>query len=444
MELNKVYNEDCLIGMRGIATDSIDAIVTDPPYGISFMGKMWDYEVPGVEIWSECIRILKPGGHLISACGTRTQHRMAVNIEDAGFEIRDVITWHYGSGFPKSHDVSKGIDKRNGKTSEDVKKLKDELRRVFEISGLTLSQLNEKCGFEASGYLRQSSTWESVLPSPEKWFIIREAVGTDEDFSFEFKEAEREIIGKKSYTNSVNHFVPTEDHTQRVQLDITAPSTPEAKQWEGWGTALKPATEFWTLARKPLAESTVAENVLKYGTGGINIDGCRIGEFSSQGETNHTTGEKTVAGRFPANLIFDDFTAGLLDEQSGILKSGSLKPIDSVKKNNVFGKYKKGNINSFEANGAGASRFFYVAKPSKVERGEGNNHPTVKPIKLIEYLIKLIAPEDSIVLDPFMGSGTTAIACLNTNRNYVGFEKDEKYYNIIEERICKQILGDLY
>ena len=190
--------------------NSVDAIVTDPPYGISFMAKKWDYDVPKVDVWQEAMRVLKPGGHALIACGTRTQHRMVCNIEDAGFEIRDVVSWIYGSGFPKSLNVSKAIDKAAGAEREDMG------------------------------------------PTP---------------------------YANKGRTNNNNAYgEPTASNQER----ITAPATEAAKQWDGWGTALKPACEFFTLARKPLSEKTVAANVLKWGTGGINIDGCRVGTEETQ------------------------------------------------------------------------------------------------------------------------------------------------------------------
>lgn len=218
----KLIHGDCLEVLKGMPDNSVDSIVTDPPYGLSFMGKKWDYDVPDQAIWEECLRVLKPGGHLLAFAGTRTQHRMAVRIEDAGFEVRDMIAWVYGSGFPKSLDVSKAIDKAAG--------------------------------------------------------------------------AVREVIGKAQWSNSAAHFVPGEDHTARVTLDITAPATAAARQWQGWGTALKPALEPITVARKPL-KGTVAANVLEWGTGAINIDGCRVEGGESDGIT--------TSGRWPANLIHD-------------------------------------------------------------------------------------------------------------------------------------------
>lgn len=314
----QLVNDDCLEVMRNMPSESVDAIVTDPPYGLNFMGKHWDYDVPSVEIWRECLRVLKPGGHLLSFAGTRTQHRMAVNIEDAGFEIRDMIAWVYGSGFPKSHN------------------LKDE--------------------------------------------------------------------------------------------------------WQGWGTALKPALEPITVARKPLI-GTVAENVLTHGTGALNIEGCRVGADGGTAKGSRPTGKskgiygaglhgaceikKLEAGRWPANLIHDG--------------------------GEYFGEQ---------------SRFFYCAKASKKDRDEGlegfkktnagvlnmrtdshshrngmntqprvNNHPTVKPTDLMRYLCRLVTPPDGTILDPFMGSGSTGKAATLEGFDFIGIERDKNYYEIAITRI---------
>lgn len=334
---------DCLERLKELGDSSVDSVVTDPPYGLSFMGKKWDYSVPSQEIFKEILRVLKPGGHALIACGTRTQHRMAVNIEDAGFEIRDVITWLYGSGFPKSLDISKAIDKAAG--------------------------------------------------------------------------AERDVIGKVTHHDIRNGSLVGK--TGLVETNITAPSTDAAKKYQGWGTALKPACEFWTLARKPLEEKTVAANVLKHGTGGINIDATRVGTseikevtsnrnggiWHSEGEksTRHNgSGTSNALGRFPANLILDEEAGRLLDIQTA----------------------------------SEASRFFYCAKASKSERGQGNVHPTVKPIKLMEYLIKLITPVGGLVLDPFMGSGTTGVAATRLGFDFIGIELSPEYLEIATKRIA--------
>jgi DNA modification methylase len=391
LEVNKIYNMDCVEGMKLLDDNSIDSIVTDPPYELGFMGKKWDSTgiAYNVDVWRECLRVLKPGGHLLAFGGTRTYHRMTCAIEDAGFEIRDCIQWLYGSGFPKSHDISKAIDKKLG--------------------------------------------------------------------------AEREVVG---YTKGRSS--PIHGGGQSVGKDdpVTVPATPEAQEWDGWGTALKPANEPIVLARKPLSEKTIADNVLKWGTGGINIDGCRVettdiikqsGELQDMsrdsihagydrknktmfrtGKPKERSGPANQLGRFPANVILDEEAGKLLDEQSGSIsygnKSGGYSYSDRQYDVQGFVKDCKPKAPSNYGDSGGASRFFYCAKASKKERGEGNNHPTVKPVSLIKYLVTLVTPPDGVCLDPFMGSGTTAVACIKTNRKYIGFELLEEYCKIARKR----------
>ena len=375
---------------------SIDAIVTDPPYGLSFMGKKWDYDVPGEDIWRECLRVLKPGGHLLAFAGTRTQHRMAVRIEDAGFEIRDMIAWVYGSGFPKSLDVSKAIDKAAGAEREVV-------GRAIRPDGTT-----------------------------------------------------RETVGGRESTPFVANAVDGDAF-------ITAPATPEAQQWAGWGTALKPALEPITVARKPF-KGTVAANVLAHGTGGLNVDECRVeaGDLNalqknwdrvqsgSQGIAS--TGLKAIdlsnrapSGRWPANLIHDgsDEVMELFPESKG--QQGAISGKEpSGKTNAVYGEYQQRNESEPRNDAGSAARFFYCAKTSKRERGEGNNHPTVKPIALMRYLCRLVTPPSGTVLDPFMGSGSTGIAAGAERFNFVGIELDPDYFAIAQQRITnsKSLTGD--
>jgi site-specific DNA-methyltransferase (adenine-specific) len=413
---------DCIEVLKTLEDNSVDSIITDPPYHLTsivkrfgkegsapaqygtdgafaraskgFMGKEWDGGDIAfrTDVWKECLRVLKPGGHLLSFGGSRTYHRMAVAIEDAGFEVRDQIMWVYGSGFPKSHNIGK--------------KLED---------------------------------------------------------------------------------------------------------WEGWGTALKPAHEPICMARKPLSEKSIAENVLKHGTGGINIDDCRIGSevkttpVHSEDVKDDTTmfglhktiqheRVETTEGRFPANIIFDEEAGKILDEQSGISKStGSVRKKDTeTDPSNMDFKHKEcENSNPYAGQSGGASRFFYCPKVSKKERNAGlddmeykarpgqtdkglyssspycidcgktvngtndhtnceegleykqsitttkNHHPTVKPIALMEYLIKLVTPKGGVVLEPFMGSGSTGIAAKNLGMSFIGIEKEEEYFEIAKQRINK-------
>jgi site-specific DNA-methyltransferase (adenine-specific) len=382
--------------LRTLEDCSIHSIVTDPPYGISFMGKKWDDGVPTVDIWKECLRVLKPGGHLLAFAGTRTQHRMAIAIEDAGFEIRDLVMWHYGSGFPKSHNIGKAIDKAAGVEREVVE------RKISKSGGMAhIMKTNADHGYRPDDYYSE----------------------------------------------------------QGNVIDITAPATPEAQQWEGWGTALKPATEIVTMARKPF-QGTVAANVLEYGTGAINVDGCRV-EHVTVGDGNlalnphlrtHINGgnggniisredERRVvtphtAGRWPANLIHDgsDEVAGLFPDAKG--QQGAITGSEpSSKTNNTFGDYANRTKSTPRNDSGSAARFFYCAKTSKRERGEGNNHPTVKPITLMAYLCRLVTPPGGIVLDPFMGSGSTGIAALQEGFDFIGIEREAEYVGIAESRI---------
>jgi DNA modification methylase len=567
----KLILGDCLDKLKELEDNSVDSIVTDPPYGLSFMGKQWDYDVPSKEIWEECMRVLKPGGHLLAFAGSRTYHRMAVRIEDAGFEIRDMISWIYGSGFPKSMDISKQIDKRAG--------------------------------------------------------------------------AEREVIGDGKPMKSLG-VMHDDGWESDSNYKITAPATDEAKKWNGWGTALKPAHEPIVMARKPLSENTVADNVLEWGTGGINIDESRIptsedtrrnakGGENGLGDTSTFKIRERFAsdmpkhdGRFPANIIFDEEAGKMLDEQTGELKSGFMKAgtprlMSENPNKNTYGEWKPDTVaNDTYGDSGGASRFFYkpendnindniwqqqlnvstaqrslyqqeqvedfvvnlvairdnqedkqlrnmiqpfmneiqivlknntekgikrmislgqkfvqelqltiterlkenpvkyveiqklinttmimqnllnidgfvenitsntilnsmvlgeqdsltrfkyCPKASRKDRnegvddlnnipknnskmwdvdgsgeqynpnkrdGKGNFHPTVKPTDLMAYLVRLVTPKGGLVLDPFMGSGSTGKAAVREGMNFIGIEREDEYMEIAKSRINYEI-----
>lgn len=343
----KLGHGDCLDLLKQLPDNSVDSIVTDPPYGLKFMGKKWDYDVPTEQIWAECLRVLKPGGHLLAFASARTQHRMAVRIEDAGFEIRDMIAWVYGSGFPKSYNL-KG-------------------------------------------------------------------------------------------------------------------------DWEGWGTALKPALEPVTVARKPF-KGTVAANVLANSTGAINIDGCRVevtpedaeitinrkgykdginhvSKPREDGETWQGWGMKskkqsTLAhvhtGRWPANLIHDgsdEVLAGFQHTKS-VGGNGNRRAHGPAHGDNTYGNYKaKNTINGIAPDQGSAARFFYCAKASKKDRGLDNKHPTVKPTELMRYLCRLVTPPGGTVLDPFMGSGSTGKAAILEGFDFIGIEREAEYFEIAKQRV---------
>jgi site-specific DNA-methyltransferase (adenine-specific) len=378
----QIFNLDCRDVMSLYLEDnSVDAIVTDPPYGLSFMGKDWDHGVPGIEFWKKMLRVLKPGGHLLSFGGSRTYHRMASAVEDAGFEIRDQIMWVYGSGFPKSLDVSKALDNASGAEREVI--------GVAGKSGITRSCMAGN--FTGGEYMK------------------------------------------------------------------TAPATDAARQWQGWGTALKPAHEPLVLARKPLI-GTVAANVLAHGTGGLNIDGCRVGwpggkvpeigtpEWGGpakkltaapgqEGETVERTGPDQL-GRWPANLIHDgsDEVVSCFPDAKG--QQGDIIGHSKERGNRVYGKFPPAldAIKRVETETT-AARFFYAAKASKKDRDDGNAHPTVKPTDLMAYLCRLVTPAGGVVLDPFMGSGSTGKAAIKEGFRFIGVEREAAYYAIAEARL---------
>lgn len=445
------HNDDCLIVLKSYPDNHFDSIVTDPPAGISFMGKDWDHDKGGRESWiewmtkiaEECLRTLKPGGHALVWALPRTSHWTATAWEDAGFEVRDIITHVFGSGFPKSYNIAKGIEGilTNGSASWN-----------------NFHKLNGKKG----------------------------------------KKSNRGANGLVS-TNMDQGNRP-ESYVSHGTLELEA-TTPEAKNWEGWGTALKPASENWILLRKPISERTVAANVLKWGTGGLNIDATRIeinGEivpinklelWSGFGQKERPDYDQEInrKGRWPANFMHDgsDEVLAYFPEAGG--QQGDLKDSDEPRPpSGIFGDM--AGENKFTARiekDKSAARFFYCSKPKKAEKNEGvrtdaeidighnrfdkcakcggyilqnkerpsacvcddpvrlnnkikgNHHPTVKSLELMRYLIKLVTPPFGIILDPFMGSGTTGVAGILDGFEFVGIEndKDNGYYKIAEQRL---------
>jgi DNA modification methylase len=389
----RVFLGDCRDVLKSLPDNSVDSVVTDPPYELGFMGKKWDSSgiAYDVTVWEECLRVLKPGGHLLAFGGSRTCHRLGVAIEDAGFEIRDTIAWISSKTFPKSLNVSRAIDKKLGVN-----------RKIVGSS--------RGVGVAAEDNLHGG--------------INRGAVGVKQ---------------------------------VAVDIPVTEAGSDEARQWEGWGTGLKQVVEPVVLARKPL-DGTVAENTLRWGVGGLNIDASRIPGRVQKGAANNfvfTPGGQVDDGyvkgtgahfhndgRWPANVILDEVSAGLLDEQSGVRPgfSGGGNKNTGFRKQYVGGESSGVDLDvQYYGDSGGASRFFYVAKASKRDRNEGienpNSHPTVKPTQLMRYLIKLVTPPGGTVLDPFTGSGSTGKAALLDGFQFVGAELTEEYLPIIEGRL---------
>jgi DNA modification methylase len=403
----KLILGDCLHELKDLEENSIDSIVTDPPYGISFLGNKWDYDVPSVEIWKECHRVLKPGGHLLSFSSPRTYHRMAVNVEDAGFEIRDQIMWVYGSGFPKSHNVGKAIDKRGGNNLLS-NRIGEKLKEARTSRKITLKQADRMFCNGTTNYSWFEGRPKGIrIPEPEIFLKIVEQWPEMKEYYDKTFPADREVIVTK--IDAGNRTVAILG-TEEKQYDITKASTELAKEWDGWGTALKPAHEPILMARKPF-KGDVCSNVLVYGTGALNIDGCRIGDEEisvhnapkgafagvEQDRGSDTNSYKTHIGRWPANFIHN----GLEEEWS---------------------------------------KYFYCAKASKTDREENNNHPTVKPTELMKYLCRLITPKNGTVLDPFMGSGSTGKAAILEGFSFIGIELSEEYVEIAKNRIKLSLL----
>lgn len=440
---------DCREVLATLPDASVDAVVTDPPYELGFMGKAWDASgiAYSVAMWREVCRVLKPGGHLLAFGGTRTYHRMTCAIEDAGFEIRDCIQWIYGSGFPKSLDVSKAIDKRPGVTRHA--EFAAHLAERRATAGLSRADVSERVVGTRTG---ACWNWEHhQFPEAKWWPALRDLLDLDEQtWGPVIAEAERQKVGNAQWSNSANHFVPGEDHTRRVHLDITAPATPEAAQWQGWGTALKPANEPIVVARKPLA-GTVAANVLRWGTGAINIDACRVGDevlpeqkagtarIGTFERTDMVTAERS--GRWPANVIHDGSDEvlaafGKYGDRKGAPLSAKGKGKGGPSKNvNVGG----GQINCVYGDDGSAARFFYCAKASRSERGDDNRHPTVKPLTLARYLVRLVTPPGGTVLTPFLGSGTEIVGAVMEGFSGIGIEIDPTHFATACRRIRRAV-----
>jgi DNA modification methylase len=481
--------------MKAMADNSVDAIVTDPPYELGFMGKSWDASgiAFNIEVWQEALRVIKPGGHLIAFSGSRTYHRMAVAIEDAGFQIRDQIMWVYGSGFPKSHNISKGIDKRGGKGAMLAKEIGEALCKARESRGISKSKADKMfCDSTTNWTWFEGRPAGQRPPTPETFARIVSQWTELAPLAELVAEAEREVVGKGSSTliNSTGTYAVTNgeagEEWKPKDYNITAPATPAAQQWDGWGTALKPAHEPMVLARKPL-EGTVANNVLTYGTGGLNIDGTRVGsdemiKTTSNGvkisENRSMSGANferevigTITGRFPANFIHDgsDEVVGLFP-QGGASGKASGPTMTGASISNSRGKFNGVEDSPFYNDSGSAARFFYCAKASKKDRNEGldgfeekrtgamignlvdgqriggdgspistpvraNHHPTVKPTTLMQYLVRLVTPPNGIVLDPFMGSGSTGKACAYEGFDFIGIDQSAEYVEIARARI---------
>jgi DNA modification methylase len=447
-----VHHGDCREVMATLDAESVDAVVCDPPYGLSFMGKGWDHGVPGEEFWTKALRVAKPGAHLLAFGGTRTYHRLACAIEDAGWEIRDCVMWVYGSGFPKSHDVSKAIDKMDA--AEEQKARRHRFTAWVRSTGATARQIDEATGTRMGSHYTTHPTQPAIMTREHleqcrhllrdvpQW-VEREAdVRSVESKAFASREVvdAREMRDTKEVRISCAASAAGYDSTSRVVVQITAPATDAARQWSGWGTALKPAWEPIIVARKPLC-GTVAENVLTHGTGGINVDGCRVASHDISCDLDYDCSCGAAGeGRWPANVIHDG-SREIVDQfpqtASGSRKAGRYLV---AAEQGRFGEFGEGQMPEIVGDSGSAARFFYCAKASKADRGIDNKHPTVKPTALMRYLCRLITPPGGVVLDPFTGSGSTGKAAVCEGFDFVGIEREAEYVEIARARIAAAVL----
>lgn len=472
----RIYAGDCREVVPGL--EAVDAVVTDPPYGLGFMGKDWDHGVPGVHFWEIIRARMKPGAHLVAFGGTRTFHRLMVAIEDAGFEIRDTLMWVYGSGFPKSLDVGKAID-RQRYDRDQIYTVTAWIRAARDAAGIGNADIDAAFGFHGMAGHWTSSASQPAVPTLEQVPRLLEVLGSpgipDEIATLLIDlngrkgqpgEAwfRREVVGQAVGKNAVDGdlYRPGSGTYIPKTYDLTAPATPAAQQWDGWGTALKPSWEPIVLARNPLA-GTVAETVQRYGTGALHIAACRVGtEERHNTPASPTSGHRksrvaagyrdddglgpgsaggSAIGRWPANLVHDgspDVLAGFPDEAGG----GAGGPIAA----GAFGRqgiYSKANgaLTESYADSGSAARFFYTAKASRSDRGEGNDHPTVKPVSLMRWLCRLITPPGGVILDPFMGSGTTLVAAREEFFKAVGVDLEADHCRIAASRLAQGVLA---
>lgn len=455
----RLYHGDCIKAMASMPDNSVDAIVSDPPYGLGFMGKQWDKLPPGPAFAEQALRILKPGGHIIAFGGTRTMHRLTVALEDAGFEIRDTIHWCYWSGFPKGMDLSKQFDKKTvrdretgelvfGGGIEDVYAVTRYIADARDRAGYTNAMIDEHFGYTGMAGHWTSQKSQPQIPAWETWLELKRLLDIEEDdidnevWRLNGRKGqpgeawhEREVVGEYDNVAPANqwrHNLEGDDLAEPAKR--TAPLTEHARAWEGWNTALKPAIEPAVLARKPLSEKTVAANILRWGTGAVNVDGCRMSEAD-----DCWPGPKPAGGKLQPN------------------NSTGTSGVGSGTGAEIYG-YREGVPYVPNDGGWWPANLFYCSKPYKTEREAGlgedfeakvrmpdldeekewvgghnaylcggavkrkNNHPTVKPIKLMRWLCRMVCPPGGVVLDPFMGSGSTGCAAMLEGFDFIGCE----------------------
>jgi hypothetical protein len=409
----RVITGDCRDVMAGLDPETFHAVVSDPPYGLSFMDHDWDHEVPGPDYWRHALRVTKPGGHLAAFGGTRTWHRLACAIEDAGWEIRDTMLWLYGQGMPKTGDASKALDRRQSEQRRiDVLAVTKRIREARDAAGVSNAEIDALFGKNGMAGHWTSQASQPAIPTMDQWTAIRELLKLDDrDLDIELVRlnaskgepgpawAMREIIGHVDMV-VLDDFVGRE-HERRM-VAITASATEEARAWEGWSTTLKPGWEPIILARKPMV-GNLATNLLAHGCGVLNVRGCSIPKDGDDGP------------RWPANVLFDEAAAADLDASASELGPGGYPP-----------------------GGPRPSRYFYTPKARNEERDLGgviNKHKTVKPVALMRWVVRLVSPPNAVILDPFAGSGSTLVAARLEGIDAIGAELDPVNAEVARRRV---------
>ena len=401
----KLYFGDSEEVLKSVPDHSVDSIVCDPPYGLHLMKKGWDKTLPSIALWKECYRVLKPGAYIMAMSSARTYHHLAVLMEKAGFITHPMLGWIFSSGMPKGADLARQLDIEKEEPDEAFRVY---LKSAMKAKGLTIKKMNELCGFKGM-FCHFVGKSQSLYPSPKHWDRIKEVLELDNRY-------DSLIYRHNKPKDLTSVFVQRKGVYQfRKKIKDYVPKTDLGKKWKGYRyglQSLKPALEPIYMGQKPMSLS-MKENILAWGVGAVNIDACRIPVKDQEALDNRIDEQ----GRYPANVLHDG-------------RRDTIEAMECYRK--------EGSANYFNALSVDTRRrFFYVSKPSQKEKGAGNRHPTVKPIKLMEHLVKLITPVQGVCLDPFMGSGTTGIAALRNNFAFMGVEKEEGYFEMARNRLMQ-------
>ena len=404
----KLYCGDSEQVLKEFPDNSIDSVVCDPPYGIHLQKRGWDKGLPSLALWKECYRVLKPGAYIIAMSAARMYHYLACDMEESGFITHPMLGWIYSSGMPKGRELARELDKKK-ECPDDA--FRAYLKSAMKDKGLTAKKMNELCGYKGM-FAHFMGKAQAQYPSPKTWSRIKEILELDHRYD--------EVIHRNERPKDLTSL-PREGgngiYGFRRKIKDYVPKSDLAKKWQGYRyglQSLKPALEPIYMGQKPLTLS-MKENIQNWGVGAVNIDACRVKMDKFDKRCDKRMNEQ---GRYPANVLQD----------------GSKEVIHEIE------RQKLGSASHFKALPVkieDAARFLYTSKPNIKERGKGNKHPTVKPIRLMEHLIQLVTPSGGVCLDPFMGSGSTGIAAIENNFAFIGIEKEEGFFEMARDRLIQ-------